>query len=64
MLPTDLSHLAQERCKELRGEIREPSTPFFQINFRKMLSSFFSAERKPASNTNTQMTSRTKVTEL
>lgn len=41
MLPTELSHLAQERCKELRGEIREPSTPFFESNLRKMLASFF-----------------------
>jgi hypothetical protein len=42
MLPTDLNYLAQERCKELRGEIREPSTPFFEISFKKMFKNLFS----------------------
>jgi hypothetical protein len=41
MLPTELSYLAQERCKELRGEIREPSTTFFEVNPRKMFANFF-----------------------
>jgi hypothetical protein len=41
MLPTDLSYLAQERCKELRGEIRVPSTPFFEVSFKKMFAKFF-----------------------
>jgi hypothetical protein len=41
MLPTELSYLAQERCKELRGEIREPSTTFFDGNPRRMLANFF-----------------------
>ncbi len=43
MLPTELTYLAQERCKELRGEIREPSMPFFQFNFGKMLANLFGA---------------------
>jgi hypothetical protein len=41
MLPTELSYLAQERCKELRGEIREPSFKMFEGNPRKMLANFF-----------------------
>lgn len=41
MLPTELSYLAQERCKELRGEIREPSVKVFEGNPRKMLANFF-----------------------
>jgi hypothetical protein len=42
MLPTELSYLAQERCKELRGEIREPSFKVFEGNPRRMLANFFS----------------------
>jgi hypothetical protein len=64
MLPIELSYLAQERCKELRGEIREPSTSFFQGSFRRMLSSFFSSSaKKPVSNTKTQMARGSKLTE-
>ena len=48
MLPTDLNYLAQERCKELRGEIREPSTPFFEFKFKKMFKNFFAGlQNKP-----------------
>jgi hypothetical protein len=64
MLPTELSYLAQERCKELRGEIREPSTPFFQGSFRRMLSSFFSGTaKKPVSDAKPQMARGSKLTE-
>jgi hypothetical protein len=41
MLPNELSQLAQERCQELRGEIREPSKSFFDIRPRRILASFF-----------------------
>jgi hypothetical protein len=41
MLPTELSHHAQERCQELRGEIRESSTPFFDVSPSRVLASFF-----------------------
>ena len=41
MLPTEISYLAQERCKELRGEIREPSSSFFEPRLRIVLVSFF-----------------------
>jgi hypothetical protein len=41
MLPTELSYLAQERCKELRGEIREPVVTFFDVSPRKVLARFF-----------------------
>ena len=41
MLPFEISHIAQERCKELRGEIRESSTSFFEPRLRIILASFF-----------------------
>jgi hypothetical protein len=36
MLPFEISHLAQERCKELRGETRAP-TEYFKNNLRLSL---------------------------
>lgn len=62
MLPTELSHLAQERCKELRGEIREPSTPFFRFNLKRMFANFFyNLGNKPASQPKAQNISRVKT---
>lgn len=62
MLPTELSHLAQERCKELRGEIRRPDTSFFEFSPKKMLANFF---KNLGDKTATQPQARgTKVTEL
>jgi hypothetical protein len=42
MLPTEISYLAQERCKELRGEIREPGTSFFEPSLKVVFANFFS----------------------
>ena len=65
MLPTELSYLAQERCKELRGEIREPSTNFFEGNPRRMLANFFySLGDKLTSKPRAQTTRGSKLTEL
>lgn len=61
MLPTELAYLSQERCKELRGEIRRPSTPFFEFRFGKKLTKFFSSSEKPASKPQAQMGSRVKA---
>jgi hypothetical protein len=61
MLPTELTYLAQERCKELRGEIRRPSTPFFEFKFGKMFSKFFASSGKPVSEPKTQVGSRAKA---
>jgi hypothetical protein len=62
MLPTELSYLAQERCKELRGEIREPSAPFFHFNLKRMFaSSFYNLGNKPASKPQTPAPSRIKA---
>ncbi len=65
MLPFEISYIAQERCKELRGEIREPSTAFFEGNPRKMLANFFySLGDKLVSKPKTQTTRESKLTEL
>ncbi len=65
MLPTELSYLAQERCKELRGEIREPSTTFFEGNPRRMLANFFyGLGDKLVSKPKVQTTRGSKLTEL
>ena len=37
MLPMEISYLAQERCKELRGETKEPTFNFVEFDFRKSL---------------------------
>lgn len=65
MLPFEISYIAQERCKELRGEIREPSTTFFEGNPRKMLANFFySLGDKLASKPKAPATRGSKLTEL
>jgi hypothetical protein len=65
MLPTELSYLAQERCKELRGEIREPSFKLFEGNPRKRLANFFySLGDKLAAKPKHQRTRASKLTEL
>jgi hypothetical protein len=65
MLPTELSYLAQERCRELRGEIREPSTTFFDDNPRRMLANFFySLGDKFASKPKVQTPRESQLTEL
>jgi hypothetical protein len=64
MLPFEISYIAQERCKELRGEIREPSTTFFDGNPRKMLAHFFySLADKLASKPEARATLESKLTE-
>jgi hypothetical protein len=61
MLPTELTYLAQERCKELRGEIRRPSTPFFEFKFGKMFSKLFSSPAQSVSKPKSQVGSRVKA---
>jgi hypothetical protein len=61
MLPTELSYLSQERCKELRGEIRRPSTPFFEFKFGKMFSKLFSGSEQTVSKPKAQMGPRAKA---
>jgi hypothetical protein len=61
MLPTDLAYLAQERCQELRGEIRRPSTPFFEFKFGKMFSKLFASSEQAVSKPKAQMSPRAKA---
>jgi hypothetical protein len=65
MLPTELSYLAQERCKEFRGETRRPSTMFFEISSRKMLANFFSSlGDKFPTKPKARVTQKSKITEF
>jgi hypothetical protein len=43
MLPSEISYLAQERCKDLRGERREPVVSFFEFRLGKVLTRLFKA---------------------
>ncbi len=40
MTPFEITYIAQERCRELRGEIREPSMKFFEPRLRISLARF------------------------
>jgi hypothetical protein len=66
MLPTELSYLAQERCKELRGEIREPIVTFFDVSPRRALANFFYSlgDRLMSKPKVRQITRGSKLTEL
>jgi hypothetical protein len=48
MSPIEISYLAQERCKELRGEHREPVVSFFEFRPGRLLTRMFKTlESKP-----------------